>query len=294
MKRKNNPVKRFLAVMMIMSLVLLLAPHGASGQGIPEWIKNNAAWWAEGAISESEFISAIQHLIKEGIIAVEPAEAAAQQSDTVPDWIKNTAAWWAEGAISDGEFVNAIQYLIASGIITVEPAEAADSELGMLQADLEACEQIVRAYERTDCQRAAKAAITAYDYRTNGESFEAGPVTFYYKGNDFEISQSGQALLDISLLAENTGSSENVTMMCTGPSICNYDVWNGAKAFKYAGTNFTSGQIVLKPGEAREFSMLFGPNIGYGGNKFEYDPSKDYVFRVMEPWGSTSIPLQLG
>jgi hypothetical protein len=95
------------------------------------------------------------------------------------------------------------------------------------------------------------------------------------------------------MLVKNTGSSDNVSLMCTGPSICNYDVWNGEKAFKYSATDFTNGNIVLKPGQAREFSMLFGPLIPYGGTQFIYDPAKDYVFRISEPWGSTSIPLNL-
>ncbi len=95
------------------------------------------------------------------------------------------------------------------------------------------------------------------------------------------------------MLAENTGSSENVAMFCTSPSVCNYEVWNGIKAFKYSSQDFVSGQIVLKPGEAKEFNLFFGPNIGYGGTEFEYDPSKDYYFRISEPWGSLQIPLNL-
>jgi len=39
--------------------------------GIPEWIKNNAGWWAEGAIGDSDFVSGIQFLIKEGIMKIE-------------------------------------------------------------------------------------------------------------------------------------------------------------------------------------------------------------------------------
>lgn len=288
---------RFLAVVTVLSLMLLLpVTQSSSAQSVPEWVKNNAGWWADGTISESEFVLAIQYLIAEGIITIPPAVVSSQpQSDGIPDWVKNTALWWSQGAISDGEFVNAIQYLISSGVIAVEtPSSGDDSEISMLKADLEACAEIKKAYDRIDCEQDAEAALTAYDYKSNGEAFEAGPVTFYYKGNGFEISSSGQALLDIKLLAENTGSNDNVTLMCTGPSICNYDIWNGDKAFKYAGTNFTNGQIVLKPSESKEFSMLFGPNIGYGGTTFEYDPSKEYVFRVTEAWGSTSIPLQLG
>ena len=35
---------------------------------IPEWIKNNAGWWASGQIDDGSFIQGIQYLIKEGII----------------------------------------------------------------------------------------------------------------------------------------------------------------------------------------------------------------------------------
>ena len=37
---------------------------------IPPWIKNNAGWWAEGAIDDSSFIQGIQFLIKEGTIKI--------------------------------------------------------------------------------------------------------------------------------------------------------------------------------------------------------------------------------
>ena len=57
--------------------------------------------------------------------------------------------------------------------------------------------------------------------------------------------------------------------------------------------DFTSGQIVLNPGDSREFNILFGPNIGYGGTEFEYDSSKSYIFRINEDFGSVNIPLDL-
>ena len=94
------------------------------------------------------------------------------------------------------------------------------------------------------------------------------------------------------MLAENT-SSEITAINYTSPSICAYDVWDGSKVFKYSGMDFTSGTIILNPGDSREFNILFGPNIGYGGTQFEYDSSKSYVFRINEDFGSASIPLKL-
>ena len=33
-------------------------------QSIPKWIKNNAAWWSEQQIGDSDFVSGIEYLIK--------------------------------------------------------------------------------------------------------------------------------------------------------------------------------------------------------------------------------------
>ena len=37
---------------------------------IPDWIKSNAAWWAEGEIDDDSFIAGIQYLIKEEILKI--------------------------------------------------------------------------------------------------------------------------------------------------------------------------------------------------------------------------------
>lgn len=270
-----------------MKVILLLAPlmllPGMAYADIPDWIKNSAGWWADEIISDAEFIHAIQYLIQEEIIQIPPTSVNDNQTEGIPEWVKSSALWWSQDITSDEEFVNAIQYLISQGIITIQDD---------LQKKLDECSKHVKISDRSDCKKMVQAEITIRDYKTNGDAYPVGDVTFYYKGNDFEITPSGQAIVSLSILAENNSDS-NVTLMCTGPSICNYDVWNGDKAFKYSGMDFTNGQIVLRPNEAREFSMLFGPNIGYGGTTFEYDPSKDYVFRISEPWGKTTIPLHL-
>ncbi len=37
---------------------------------IPIWVKNNASWWANDLIGDSDFVSGIQYLISEGIMNV--------------------------------------------------------------------------------------------------------------------------------------------------------------------------------------------------------------------------------
>ncbi len=42
----------------------------ATDSAIPEWIKNNAKWWSEGSISETDYITSLEYLIKNGIIQI--------------------------------------------------------------------------------------------------------------------------------------------------------------------------------------------------------------------------------
>ena len=90
-------------------------------QGIPEWVKNNASWWSERQISQTEFTNGLEFLITEGIIYIPHAEPGPPVPDKIiPDWVRNNAGWWAENKISDPEFINAMKYLIEVGIIEVD------------------------------------------------------------------------------------------------------------------------------------------------------------------------------
>ncbi len=86
---------------------------------IPEWIKNNAAWWADGAIDDTAFVQGISFLIKEGTISVESTSQGENNSQEIPEWIKNNAKWWSEGAIDDTAFIQGIEFLVREGIIQV-------------------------------------------------------------------------------------------------------------------------------------------------------------------------------
>lgn len=87
---------------------------------IPDWIRNNAKWWSEGTIGDSDFTSGIQYLIKNQILDVPSTESnTTGGSNEIPAWIKNNAGWWADKLISDDDFVKGIQYMITNGIILV-------------------------------------------------------------------------------------------------------------------------------------------------------------------------------
>ena len=88
---------------------------------IPGWIKNNARWFADGSIGESDFTKGIEYMIKEGIMKIPnlPPTASDVAKINVPDWVKKNALWWADGQITDQDFVKGIQYLVEKGIIKV-------------------------------------------------------------------------------------------------------------------------------------------------------------------------------
>ena len=86
---------------------------------IPDWVKNNAGWWAEGQIDDKAFASGIEFMIKQEIISVPITEKQTTESSGIPDWVKNNAGWWAEGQITDKDFASGIQFLVKSGIISV-------------------------------------------------------------------------------------------------------------------------------------------------------------------------------
>ena len=86
---------------------------------IPDWIKNNAGWWADGMIDDSSFVSGLQWLISNDVMTIPPTEQGTGSDNVIPDWIKNNAGWWADGQIDDNSFVSGIQWLISNGIMKI-------------------------------------------------------------------------------------------------------------------------------------------------------------------------------
>ena len=300
----------------------------ADAASVPGWVKNNAGWWSSDQIDDQAFVSGVQFLIEEGIITVSSTTRSASTSDSIPAWVKNTAGWWSNDEISENDFLNGIQYLIKTGIMSVsagvvgddmnQPSQyqppvsestssvnkTGDNSLDQL---LVVCQSEENPRLIRDCEKIIKEDYKLKQYKSNSASFQVGPITYYYapdwqeetKGvlkqyNNISYTATGQALLNLKLLAENTGSSGNVTMTCTSPSLCNYNVWDGGHKWVNSGSDFTSGNVVLKEGQNRFLNILWGPAIGYGSYEdFLYDSGKDYTLRIQEPFGSLDLPLNL-
>ena len=258
-------------------LLLATIVSSAEAAGVPAWVKNNAGWWADGTISENDFLNGIQYLIKMGIMQV--SSTAVTDDMSSPSQYQSTSSESKESQTSSGE----------------------------LEDMLQGCQDKETKRDVRDCEKAIKEEYIINQFKASGSTNQVGPITYYYVANWQEESRNtvkqfnnvaytatGQALVNIKVLAENTGSSDNVTMMCTSPAICNYSVWDGGHKWVNSGSDFTSGNVVLKPGQERFLNILWGPAIGYGSYEdFIYDSGKDYYLRISEPFGKIDIPLNL-
>jgi hypothetical protein len=86
---------------------------------VPDWIKNNAKWWASNQISDSDFIKGIEHLINENIITIPDSVKSENNGQNIPTWIKKTAEWWSSDIVSDDEFMSTLEFLVKNGIIRI-------------------------------------------------------------------------------------------------------------------------------------------------------------------------------
>ena len=65
-----NKMLHLLLSVIVVSLIGLVIPS-AFAENVPDWVKNNAGWWADGLIDDRSFVSGIEWLVSNGIIVVE-------------------------------------------------------------------------------------------------------------------------------------------------------------------------------------------------------------------------------
>lgn len=112
-------VKR--TILLLAALAILpLFYCGANAQQVPSWVKNNAKWWSDGQLTDSEFLKGIQYLIDQGLLDVShKGNGTMSAVPKIPSWVRTDAGWWADGMVPDSEFLKGMGYLVSSGIIRV-------------------------------------------------------------------------------------------------------------------------------------------------------------------------------
>jgi len=274
----------------------------AHADSIPSWVKNNAKWWSEGQIGDSEFVKGIQFLINSEILKVPTSGKTVSKSDQVPSWVKHNAAWWSEGTISEGQFVQGLQYLVDAGIIAVNTQEKSEEnqtqtvageqsvKVSKIDSDISSCDALTTPADKYTCVSQVQKQREILDKIAKATPYVAGPVTFYYVSSDAVDTGDG-VFVTVHTVIENTGSqTSNPDLYCTGPFACAYHLSDGTGDYPPSVFNLTSGHLELiyhKP-VAIEWNFYSKENVG----KFDFDKSKQYYFKVSEPFGATQIPLK--
>ena len=66
--RADNKI--FIFTLILLIGIIPVSQFSFAEDNIPDWVRNNALWWAKGQISEQEYLNSIQFLIDKGIITV--------------------------------------------------------------------------------------------------------------------------------------------------------------------------------------------------------------------------------
>ena len=66
--------KTSLSVMIFSITIVSFSGNFANAESIPEWVKNNALWYGQGDISETEFLNAIKFLIESNVLVIESTD----------------------------------------------------------------------------------------------------------------------------------------------------------------------------------------------------------------------------
>ncbi len=243
---------------------------------IPSWIKNNAKWWSQGQIGDSDFIKGIQYIIQNGIMKI-PQTQTSPSSNQIPSWIKNNAGWWASGQISDDEFVKGIEYLVSEGII--------NTTFQNYTIDTLSCDKMQTAADKETCMEQMQQENKLNNDIADTTPYVIGPVTFYPLNSHIEPVENGKSMLTIHFVVKNTGNSE-ITMSCQRQDSCNYSLYDGQKEIPYTTNTLVYGSLTILPNTPKYLDWTF-----YEG--LDYSQTKNYSFIVKEQWGSGSIPLKI-
>jgi len=91
-----------------LGIVLFSVTAYAQSYAIPNWVKNNASWWADDLISDNDFVGGIKYLMGEGLLSTNPIP------DEFPSHLKADARDWANGKISDNEYLLILEVWISN------------------------------------------------------------------------------------------------------------------------------------------------------------------------------------
>ena len=85
---------------------------------VPIWVKNTVSWWGIEKITDDDFLSILEYLIKNDIIKI-PKESAFENTKELKmlSWVKGNLNAWSQGEIPNSEFFKNMNWLIENKFI---------------------------------------------------------------------------------------------------------------------------------------------------------------------------------
>jgi tetratricopeptide (TPR) repeat protein len=85
---------------------------------VPIWVKNTVSWWGIEKITDDDFLSILEYLIKNDIIKI-PKESSFENTKELKmlSWVKGNLNAWSQGEIANIEFFKNMNWLIENKFI---------------------------------------------------------------------------------------------------------------------------------------------------------------------------------
>ncbi|MEK0321033.1 MAG: hypothetical protein QQN61_08090, partial [Nitrosopumilus sp.] len=112
-----------IAIVIVFGIGIGLSLNVSAEEGlIPSWIKNIALMFGQDQISDSEFIGALQYLVKEGILVIpsEQDEKIDVSQLTVQELKEQSVSWNYEDILRDEEYYKGKIIYVTGSIRNIE------------------------------------------------------------------------------------------------------------------------------------------------------------------------------
>ena len=75
----NNSILKITIIILSIVTLISFSTDFANAENVPNWIKNNALWYGQGEITETEFLNSIKFLIENDILVLDDDEIKRNQ-----------------------------------------------------------------------------------------------------------------------------------------------------------------------------------------------------------------------
>lgn len=85
---------------------------------IPIWVRTIANWWSTNQISDKDFTTMLEYLLKQKVLIIsDDIKSNETPESELPSWLKEDMQKWSQNASSDKEFFNNLHWMIENQFI---------------------------------------------------------------------------------------------------------------------------------------------------------------------------------